>query len=242
VYTISGTPASSGFANFALSIGGQTCTLTRLVNAAGPNYPAGTVHCTPTPTAVNEVVNPATGRIWMDRNLGAKRVATSSTDADAYGDLYQWGRRADGHQCRNSATTTNVSSTDQPIHGNFIIDASDWRNPRNNNLWQGVNGTNNPCPYGFRIPTDMELQAEFQSWSIPNTEGAFASPLKLPHTGYRFYIGGNILFSSTIYHSSSISGEDYTRFLIFGYFSNARIAEDGRAIGGSVRCIKEMEF
>jgi uncharacterized protein (TIGR02145 family) len=239
VYTITGTPASSGFANFALNIGGQNCTLTRLVNAGGPAYPAGTVHCTQTPTAVVEVLNPATGRIWMDRNLGASRVATSSTDADGYGDLYQWGRRADGHQCRNSATTTNVSSNDQPIHGNFIIDASDWRNPRNNNLWQGVNGTNNPCPYGFRLPTDMELQAEFQSWSTPNTEGAFASPLKLPHTGYRFYLGGNILFSSTFYHSSSISGEDYTRFLIFGYFSNARIAEDGRAIGASVRCIKE---
>jgi hypothetical protein len=239
VYTITGTPASSGFANFALNIGGQNCTLTRLVNAGGPAYPAGTVHCTQTPTAVLEVLNPATGRIWMDRNLGASRVATSSTDADGYGDLYQWGRRADGHQCRNSATTTNVSSNDQPIHGNFIIDASDWRNPRNNNLWQGVNGTNNPCPYGFRLPTDMELQAEFQSWSTPNTEGAFASPLKLPHTGYRFYLGGNILFSSTFYHSSSISGEDYTRFLIFGYFSNARIAEDGRAIGASVRCIKE---
>ncbi|MFT7002526.1 MAG: hypothetical protein ACJAVW_003569 [Spirosomataceae bacterium] len=48
------------------------------------------------------VTNPTTGKIWMDRNLGATRVATSSTDAYAYGDLYQWGRATDGHTLRTS--------------------------------------------------------------------------------------------------------------------------------------------
>jgi hypothetical protein len=42
-------------------------------------------------TQVVEVQNPVTGRIWMDRNLGASRAATSPTDSEAYGDLYQWG-------------------------------------------------------------------------------------------------------------------------------------------------------
>jgi hypothetical protein len=31
------------------------------------------------------VYNPTTGKYWMDRNLGASQVATSSTDAAAYG-------------------------------------------------------------------------------------------------------------------------------------------------------------
>jgi hypothetical protein len=61
-------------------------------------YPDGTVHCSNTPTAVVAVLNPATRKIWMDRNLGANRAATSSTDTEACGDLYQWGRRADGLQ------------------------------------------------------------------------------------------------------------------------------------------------
>ncbi|MFZ1451482.1 MAG: hypothetical protein WAT20_02205, partial [Ferruginibacter sp.] len=52
-----------------------------------------------------DVFNPITGKIWMDRNLGASRVATSSTDDLAYGDLYQWGRLTDGHQNRTSGTT-----------------------------------------------------------------------------------------------------------------------------------------
>jgi hypothetical protein len=30
-----------------------------------------------------------TGKIWMDRNLGASEVANSTTDAASYGDLYQ---------------------------------------------------------------------------------------------------------------------------------------------------------
>jgi hypothetical protein len=120
-YTITGTPSASGTLSFAINIGGMSCTLTITVDAAPPAYPLGTVHCNGTPTAVVEVINPITGRTWMDRNLGASQVATSSTDANSYGDLYQWGRRADGHQCRTSPTTSTLSSTDQPGHGKFIL-------------------------------------------------------------------------------------------------------------------------
>ena len=65
------------------------------ISAANSSYPSGTVHCTGTPTAIVDVTNPTTGKTWMDRNLGASQVATSSTDANSYGDLYQWGRAAD---------------------------------------------------------------------------------------------------------------------------------------------------
>jgi hypothetical protein len=71
-------------------------------------FPPGTVHCDPAnPTAVVDVFNPSTGKTWMDRNLGANQAATSKTDAAARGDYYQWGRLADGHQCRTSPTTTH---------------------------------------------------------------------------------------------------------------------------------------
>ena len=53
------------------------------------------------------------------------------------------------------------------------------------NLWQGVNGINNPCPSGYRIPTEAELDAEHLSWSSDNSAGAIASALKLPMAGYR---------------------------------------------------------
>ena len=47
-------------------------------------------------------VTSATGKVWMDRNLGAAQVATSATDEAAYGDLYQWGRPEDGHEKRTA--------------------------------------------------------------------------------------------------------------------------------------------
>jgi len=43
-------------------------------------------------------VTSLTGRIWLDRNLGASRVATSPTDTAAYGDMYQWGRLSTSQQ------------------------------------------------------------------------------------------------------------------------------------------------
>ena len=37
------------------------------------------------------VTSPVSHRVWLDRNLGAKQVATSINDSDAYGDYYQFG-------------------------------------------------------------------------------------------------------------------------------------------------------
>jgi uncharacterized protein (TIGR02145 family) len=245
VYTITGTPESGGIASFALNIGGQNCTVTRLSGFA-PDYPNGTVHCSPTPTAVIEVVNPATGRTWMDRNLGATRVATSSADADAYGDLYQWGRRADGHQCRNSASTATVSSTPQPAHGNFIttphLSPFDWLVPQINNLWQGQYGLNNPCPIGYRIPTAAELNAELASWVSQNSTGAFASPLKFTTAGARFNDGSLQWVGSLGYYWSSTLSELNYPNLLYSSSGGAFMNILTRNQGYSVRCIKDMDF
>lgn len=189
-----------------------------------------------------QVYNPVTRRIWMDRNLGASRVATSSTDEQAYGDLYQWGRGTDGHEKRNSSITSTLSISDTPGHGNFIAGNGiyyDWRSPQNNNLWQGVNGINNPCPKGFRIPTAAEWNIEYKSWSSNTDAGAFASPLKLPVAGSRY--PGSALLNSVgsygTYWSSTVNGTNALPLVFFSgeaYFSSI-----SRAYGISVRCIKD---
>ena len=71
------------------------------------------------------VVNPVTGKVWLDRNLGATQVATSCTDADSYGDLYQWGRAADGHQVRTLLSATQNTQ------------ATTWSADDGSNLWDG---------------------------------------------------------------------------------------------------------
>ena len=223
-------------------ITGQTLTFCDGVptwGACSP-YPVGTVFCNNTQTAVVPVTNPTTGKIWMDRNLGASQVATSSIDAASYGDSYQWGRGADGHQCRNSATTATLSPVDKPAHSNFILTPNaDWRSPQNDNLWQGLNGVNNPCPSGYRLPSDNELTAERLSWSSNNAAGAFASPLKLPLAGSRDIRTGSIyeLGSAGTYRSSTANGA-YSLYLFFSS-SDARIDSNSRAYGFAVRCIKE---
>jgi hypothetical protein len=208
----------------------------------GGTYPTGSVFCASGATAIVDVTNPTTGEIWMDRNLGATQAATSSTDVDAYGDLYQWGRFSDGHQCRTSNTTVTLSSVDQPAHGDFITLNSgnfDWRSPQNDNLWHGVNGTNNPCPSGYRIPTYAELEAERLSWSSNGSAGAISSPLKLPMAGFRSFSNGSLggVGTGGSYWSSTVSGAN-SRSLDF-FSSSADMFGYGRADGGSVRCLKD---
>ena len=210
--------------------------------SSAPIWPVGTVHCTAVPTAIVDVTNPTTGKTWMDRNLGASQVATSSVDTNSYGDLYQWGRRSDGHQCRTSPTTTTLSSVDQPAHGDFILTSNtphDWRSPQNDNLWQGVNGVNNPCPSGYRLPTETEFNAELLSWSANSSAGAFASALKLPVAGYRDYSNGslNVVGSYGDYWNSTVDGA-YARYLYF-LSGDASMNYTFRALGFSVRCLKD---
>ena len=203
-------------------------------------YPDGTVHCNGTPTAIVDVTNPTTGKTWMDRNLGASQAATSSTDSLAYGDLYQWGRGADGHQCRNSSITDNLSSTDEPIHGYFISTwNSNWRSPKNDFLWQGVNGANNPCPDGYRLPTREEWEEERATWVSDDSDGAFASPLKLPMSGTRYYDGGSLRDVGTYgyYWSSTVDGTPSND--LYFYSNSANMNNFYRASGSSVRCLKD---
>ncbi len=197
-------------------------------------------------TQIVEVLNPTTGKTWMDRNLGASRAATSRTDAEAYGDLYQWGRAADGHQVRSSGTTTTLSNSDTPGHGNFILNPNspyDWRSPQNTDLWQGVNGSNNPCPAGYRLPTEVEWNAERLSWSSKNAAGDFDSPLKLPLAGGRSYHNGSFFdVGSHGYYWSGTEDGTYSRYLLFyrnELESDARMSSETRGLGGSIRCLKE---
>jgi uncharacterized protein (TIGR02145 family) len=201
------------------------------------------------------------GRCWLDRNLGALRVASSYNDSEAYGDSFQWGRLDDGHQNRESNVTSTLSHSDNPGHGNFILAVDsgfkDWRSPQNDNLWQGVSGINNPCPSGWRIPTEIEWKVERESWSEQNAGGAFMSPLKLTLTGFRGFSEDSQhphnLSTSGCYWSSTTFNESAVVLCIehiaafFSYDTNSYIAfagdtyisQDYRAMGNAVRCIKD---
>ena len=200
------------------------------------------------------VIGPETpARKWLDRNLGATRVATSFDDYQAYGSLFQWGRGADGHQLITHTTATaatpvngntaTLSATDTPGDNLFIKAPSspyNWRSTQNDNLWQGVNGINNPCPTGFRLPTNTEQGAMITAAGITNSATAYSSSLKLTVGGYRSYSDASLSLLGSVGYcwSSSVSG---TNALYF-YFDASSVFPanaDTRAYGLAVRCLKD---
>ena len=205
------------------------------------------------PTDIVDVVS-ATGETWMDRDLGASQQATAYNDYLAYGALFQWGRPSDGHECitwtssstsdgaEQSNETTTKSATDVPGHGDFIVGSGgniDWRDPQNDNLWQGASGINNPCPSGYRIATEAEWITETASWSTNDYSGAYASPLKLVVSGVRTYSNGSLIYTgnSGSYWSSTVNGNrsDYLLIQSGGTATPANWRERGIAC----RCIKD---
>jgi len=187
------------------------------------------------------VENPETGMCWLDRNLGASRVAISYDDEQAYGDLFQWGRVNDGHEKRGSEATTSRSKTDKPEHSKFI-EGTDWRETPNDQLWQGESGTNNPCPRGWRLPTASEWRDEIKTWSSMDGRGAYNSPLKLPAGGLRYNVGAEISWADRFgeYWSSTIGLNHSSLWLQLPEFE-ATMVTGLRSFGISVRCIKDGE-
>lgn len=183
-----------------------------------------------------------TGLVWKDSNIGATRVATASSDAFSYGDLFQWGRSADGHESRTSSTTNVTAKGPLSDRADFIIGKAsidyNWTDfAGEDGLWQG--GVNDPCPTGYRLPTSTELNNERLAFSSNTSSGAYQSPLKLPVGGYREGNTGNITgkASGGYYWSSTISG--VKALLLYFNSGNAVILNVDRSAGASVRCVKK---
>ena len=243
------TVALSTKTNDGTGVGAFTSTLTGLTlntvyyirsyatNSVGTSYgPEVSFAFIPTATS-------ATGKIWMDRNLGATQASTLSNESASFGNLYQWGRATDGHQLINSTTTQTPSASTTSANSYFVVGSNqrDWLSTSNNNLWQGVNGVNNPCPKGFRIPTKQEWIDEKATWNPQNASGALASPLKLPDTQkFRNFTDGGQL-SATYYWSSTVENVTSTYYDKKSYvlqLSSLLIPSYERSYGFSCRCIQ----
>ncbi len=220
-------------------------------------------------------VEAADGSVWLTNNLGAdytninhpdfdvEKQATALGDHNAYGSLFQWGRYSDDHELIDhtdsttatpvKGTTTDLSTSDNPENSLFITTSAtpnDWRDPQNNNLWQGVSGINNPCPRNYRIPTNsdwnsFEAAEGILAASNPAT-AMLESSLALPAAGERTPDGSfSRLSSAGYYWTSNVSDSDtranaitFFGSFVFGFGTNTFNAS--RAQGYSVRCIKNQ--
>jgi uncharacterized protein (TIGR02145 family) len=212
---------------------------------------------------------------FMCHNLGADEFLdpftyVSNGDAggnDIKGDLYQWGRPKDGHQLRNSTITTTLAATNTPNHANFITTNNnspwDWRLDGGNDTRWG-DGTqnevmpkaaNDPCPPGWKVPTQKQWGSIFRGGIIGGAPGTatantwtwtasgykIGSSLFLPAAGYRLRSDGTLSYigSDGYYWSSTVDGL-VAYSLTFGssgvYPANNSYS---RSNGLSVRCVSE---
>ena len=185
-----------------------------------------------------------TGKMWLDRNLGANRVAASQSDAEAIGDLFQHGRGMDGHQDPSSSTRSGPVTLGTE-GSDFILatgsDTDSWITNPPSTLWSDPDHANNLCPSGFKVPTRAEWEAEINGFSLSNSADLFNSFLKIPSTRRR--VGSNGEVQDNVYvrlwsadRRSGFFGTTFHLFARSGYITagQTHTTSDGLP----VRCIE----
>lgn len=244
--SITGAPSGTGSASFALSIGGQSCSLVMSVIGCTANVAAST------PKAVG------------CHNLGANPEADPQVPSwELIGDYYQWGRNP---TCFATDGTTRANPCSSPIYGvsgpwgsgedeknmNAITGWSTTAAP--NGSWANASKTeNDPCPEGFRIPTASQWSSLINNtlnprtvvgtWTLNSTN--YSSGLKLgasfflPVGGYRATTNGSLdNRGRNGYYWASTESSANARHLFFAQtiFS---VETSARNFGFSLRCIEE---
>jgi len=223
-----------------------------------------------TTTETGIVIN---GVKWATRNLASQGKFVDKPED--YGALFQWGRKGDGHEQRTSPNyPTNNNSQEagvvsgagldangqivsgHPAYGKFIKQnetPNDWCLPQKDALWNSgtesnpVKTANDPCPAGWRVPTQAELQRLIDSenkWDKLNgIDGRYfgdgANKLFLPAAGARSSSEGGVHYAVEIgRYWSSTANDIYAQYT---YFTNQSvyISYADRANGISVRCVSD---
>jgi hypothetical protein len=144
------------------------------------------------------IKSPYTGRIWLDRNIGADRVCKDFDDGSCYGYYFQFGRGFDGHQLKDSPITierkTTLNGNDDAfvVIGNskdydWLVDGVDDDLSARIDFMKDSTG-NGVCPTGFRTPTLDEFLAETSSNEVMDPfpgKSIDSNFLRLPMNGYR---------------------------------------------------------
>jgi len=176
-----------------------------------------------------------------------------------YGDLFQWGRGADGHEKRTSSSADN-NPTVFPYTASQIFELAykgdyDWLTIDTINqksafvaerIASWAKSTNNPvCPEGWYVPSKIELEALKNAENITDGASAYTSSLKLPLAGRRSN-DGNIGFVGRVGYiwtrdsaGAGTGANGANTSYSFTYDGGALFSKPYKAEGQSVRCIKK---
>ena len=191
-----------------------------------------------------DVTSPFTGKVWLNKNLGAARVCTAYDDTECYGDYYQWGRKHDGHQDKNSETSHIQAADVNNAGSKFVIENGDWASVDSDGMERSMNwssfGGSSVCPAGYRVPTIHELEIETIDQGVSNNIDAFNNFLKLPSGDLREGVDGDMSDQGSLSYvwSSSVNGSDNTDPALYFESDYASAFDEYRNQGLPVRCIK----
>ncbi|QFR50349.1 hypothetical protein FJR48_11680 [Sulfurimonas lithotrophica] len=192
------------------------------------------------------VTSPYTGRVWLDRNIGATEACSTSMDQSntrCFGDYYQWGRGTDGHESDIASTTTVKQTSITNTNRYFVKGSLDWVTVDSGGAlrsaqWSKTNGSS-VCPVGYRVPTHDEFIAErsANNYSFPTDNF-----LKLPVPGVKTWHDGtltNVSYEGKLWTSTPNGSSAYVASYLYNSSSIGIYSTDGISRGNSVRCIKD---
>ncbi len=216
------------------------------------------------------------GVIWAPVNCG-------TDEGHPYGLLYQWGRRkGQGYNDGNDFTTESapalVDERIEPADGqkeekkdNFYLSKrafnNDWSSVLDDALWNSgtksnaVKTTNDPCPEGWRIPTELEFESlvsrntkkypltpvEYGGllghWVCGNAEyvEGMQDAIFLPAAGQRDGYDGECgeRGLSCYYWSSNVAGVYAVFYCLLYNTESIGVGGGSRSKGQSVSCVKD---
>ena len=245
VYIISGTPSSAGTANFAIALGGKSCTITIVVDEVTQNPTIGKPGPNITDSENNTYKTVFIGtQQWMAENLKVSKYSDGTTIPNIT-DNTQWASNTTGAWCYYDNNAANNSKYGK-LYNWYAVSKT-------------TNGNKNVCPTGWHVPTDAEWtvltdylggesvaggkmkEVGATNWISPNTEATNTSLFSGLPGGYRNFNGDyydvgpdGSWWSSTDYNTSGA----WYRYLYFlgGY---AYSYSGGKKNGLSVRCLRD---
>ena len=243
VYTISGTPTTAGTANFAIALGGKSCSIDLKVEDINQNPTSGYgPNITDTEGNSYKTVYIGTQQ-WMAENLKVTKY-NDGTAIPNITDNTQWSQLSTGAWSYYNNDVTNNAKYGK-LYNWYAVSKT-------------TNGNKNVCPTGWHVPTDAEWtvltdylggayaggkmkEVGTTNWNSPNTGATNISLFTGLPGGYRIYDGNYGNIGTKGYWWSSVEGNTdgaWVRGLssIDGGVSRGNYIKSS---GFSVRCLRD---